>query len=77
MTLQQLRSLPIRTDPDILGGTPVFAGSRVPVRTVFDYLADGCSLDEFLENFPTVQRTDAIAVLEAGGDSLLEQTQRR
>ena len=77
MTLQQLQSLPIRTDPEILGGTPVFTGSRVPVRTVFDYLADGCSLDEFLENFPTVQRADAIAVLEAGGDSLLEQTQRR
>jgi uncharacterized protein (DUF433 family) len=73
----QLQSLPIQSDPDILGGTPVFAGTRVPIRTVFDYLADGCSLDEFLENFPTVGRADAIALVEAGGDSLLELAQRR
>jgi uncharacterized protein (DUF433 family) len=77
VTATQLQSLPIRSDPDILGGTPVFKGTRVPVRTVFDYLADGCSLDEFLENFPTVVRADAVAVLEAGGDSLLELAQRR
>jgi uncharacterized protein (DUF433 family) len=77
VTTTQLQSLPIQSDPDILGGTPVFTGTRVPVRTVFDYLADGCSLDEFLENFPTVVRADAIAVVEAGGDSLLELAQRR
>jgi uncharacterized protein (DUF433 family) len=51
----------------------VFKGTRVPVRTVFDYLADGCSLDEFLDNFPSVSRENAILVLEAGGTSLLEQ----
>jgi uncharacterized protein (DUF433 family) len=77
MTVAQLQSLPIHSDPDILGGTPVFKGTRVPVRTVFDYLADGCSLDEFLEEFPTVSKADAIAVLEAGGTSLLDQTQHR
>jgi len=75
--MAQLQALPIRIDPDILGGTPVFAGTRVPVRTVFDYLADGCSLEEFLENFPTVNRADAIAVLEAGGTSLLDQALQR
>jgi len=73
MTVAQRQALPIRIDPDILGGTPVFAGTRVPVRTVFDYLADGCSLEEFLENFPSVQMEDAVAVLEAGGESLIEQ----
>jgi uncharacterized protein (DUF433 family) len=77
MTTAQIRSLPITIDPETLGGTPVFSGTRVPVRTVFDYLADGSTLDEFLENFPTVSRADAIAILEAGGASLLDQAQRR
>ena len=48
----------------------MFKGTRVPARTVFDYLADGCSLDEFLDNFPTVTRSDAVKVLEAGGSCL-------
>ena len=77
MTMAQIQSLPITIDPDILGGTPVFYGTRVPVRTVFDYLADGCTLDEFLENFPSVKRADAVAVLEAGGTSLLDQALQR
>jgi uncharacterized protein (DUF433 family) len=77
VTASQLQSLPIRRDPDILGGTPVFAGTRVPVRTVFDYLADGCSLDEFLENFPTVERAAAVSVVEAGGNSLLDLAQQK
>lgn len=64
MTTAQLQSLPITIDPEILGGTPVFSGTRVSVQTIFDYLADGCSLDEFLENFPSVARKDAVAVLE-------------
>ena len=55
----------------------MFKGTRVPVRTVFDYLADSCTLDEFLDNFPSVSRTDAIAVLDAGGTSLLDQALRR
>jgi uncharacterized protein (DUF433 family) len=77
VTAVQFQSLPIRSDPDILGGTPVFSGTRVPVRTVFDYLADGCSMDEFLENFPSVRREDAVAILAAGGESLLDLAQPR
>jgi uncharacterized protein (DUF433 family) len=53
----------IRSDPEILGGTPVFAGTRVPYRTFLDYLEGGDSLDEFLEDFPTVSRQQAIAAL--------------
>ncbi len=57
-------SLPITIDPDIVSGTPVFRGTRVQVQTLFDYIADGSTLDELLDNFPTVQRADAIQVLE-------------
>ena len=51
-------------DPDLMHGTPVFRGTRVPVQTLFDYLENGESLDEFLEGFPTVGRELAIQVLE-------------
>lgn len=51
-------------DPEIMHGTPVFRGTRVPVQTLFDYLEGGDSLDEFLEGFPTVNRELAIQVLE-------------
>jgi len=57
-------SLPITVDPNIVSGTPVFRGTRVPVQTLFDYIADGNTLDEFLDNFPTVTRSDALRVLE-------------
>ena len=50
----------ITVDPEILGGTPVFAGTRVPIKTLFDYLEDNYSLDEFVECFPTVTRVAAI-----------------
>ena len=50
-------------DPDILGGTPVFVGTRVPVRTLLDYLEAGDSLADFLEDFPSVTRELAVAVL--------------
>lgn len=53
----------ITVNPDILGGTPVFKGTRVPVRTLFEYLADSLSLDYFLETFPSVPRELAVAVL--------------
>ena len=53
----------ITVNPDILGGTPVFKGTRVPVKTLFEYLADTLSLDYFLESFPSVPRELAIAVL--------------
>lgn len=54
----------IERTSDILGGTPVFAGTRVPVRTLIDYLEAGQSVDEFLEDFPTVGRDRAMGVLE-------------
>jgi uncharacterized protein (DUF433 family) len=51
---------------DILGGTPVFAGTRVPIQTLIDYLEAGDSIDEFLRGFPTVSREQVIAFLEEG-----------
>jgi Uncharacterized conserved protein len=51
-------------NPEILGGTPVFVGTRVPVRSLFDYLEGGDSLEEFLHQFPSVKREQAIAVLD-------------
>ena len=51
-------------DPEILGGTAVFAGTRVPLHSFFDYLMAGASLDEFLDDFPTVEREQALALLE-------------
>lgn len=61
----------VHSDPEILGGTPVFAGTRVPVRTLFDYLEGGETLDEFLRQFPSVKREQAIAALDMARDSLL------
>jgi uncharacterized protein (DUF433 family) len=65
------RSTLIVTDPEILGGTPVFAGTRVPVQTLIDYLAAGEPLADFLEDFPSVTRTQAVAVLEEAKEALL------
>jgi uncharacterized protein (DUF433 family) len=56
--------LPIESDPEIMSGVPVFAATRVPVETLFDYLMKGSSLDEFLECFPTVRREDALLILD-------------
>jgi uncharacterized protein (DUF433 family) len=61
--IYRLMSSVINIDPQILGGTPVFAGTRVPIESLFDHLEDGVSLDEFLSDFPTVQREQAVAVL--------------
>ena len=61
----------ITIDPDILGGTPVFKGTRVPVRTLFDYLENNYPLDEFLECFPSVTREMARNVLERSETALL------
>ncbi len=63
----------IITSPDRLGGTPVFGGTRVPVQTLIDYLTAGDSLDDFLEDFPSVSRDHAIAVLELAKSALLAQ----
>ena len=61
----------VHSDPDILGGTPVFVGTRVPVRTLFDYMAAGDSLDEFLDHFPTVARGQAVAALAQANELLV------
>ena len=57
--------------PEILGGTPVFTGTRVPVRSLFDYIEGGETLDEFLRQFPSVKREQAIAALELACESLV------
>jgi uncharacterized protein (DUF433 family) len=62
----------ITRDEDILGGIPVFTGTRVPVQTLLDYLEGGHPLDEFLDHFPTVQRPQAQAVLALFKQALLE-----
>ncbi len=54
-------------DPDIMGGEPVFVGTRVPVKTLLIYLESGETLDEFLDTFPTVTKEQAIAFLEEAG----------
>jgi uncharacterized protein (DUF433 family) len=61
----------VRSDPEVLGGTPVFAGTRVPVQSLFDYLEGGERLDEFLRQFPSVRREQAVAALELARDSIL------
>lgn len=65
-------SMPIvHCDPEIMGGEPVFVGTRVPIRNLFDYLEAGDSLDDFLEQFPTVPREQAIAALEIAREALV------
>jgi uncharacterized protein (DUF433 family) len=61
------------SDPDILGGTPVFRGTRVPVDSLIDYLEGGDSLDVFLDNFPSVSREMAIAALEEAKGFLMNR----
>ena len=57
----------IYSDPEILGGSPVFCGTRVPVRNLIDYLEAGDSLEDFLRSFPSVSREQAVAALELAG----------
>ncbi len=59
-------------DPEVMGGTPVFRGTRVPVQTLLDYLEAGDSIDEFLEGFPSVTREQVICFLEEAKDKLVE-----
>ncbi len=61
----------VHSDPDILGGTPVFVGTRVPVKAMMDYLEAGDRLDEFLDHFPSVSREQAIAALELAKEMLV------
>jgi uncharacterized protein (DUF433 family) len=58
-------------DPEILGGIPVFVGTRVPIQSLFDYLEGGDTLDEFLRQFPSVKRDQAIAALDLARATLL------
>jgi uncharacterized protein (DUF433 family) len=61
----------ISRDPDVMGGTPVFFGTRVPVQTLLDYLEAGDSIDDFLGGFPTVTREQVIAFLEEAKDRIV------
>ncbi len=60
----------VQVDPEILGGTPVFRGTRVPVKNLLDYLTAGDTLDQFLDDFPTVKRHQAVATLELAKELL-------
>lgn len=61
----------IHSDPEILGGTPVFVGTRVPAQTLFDYLEGGDSLSAFLDDFPSVTKDQAVAAIELARDKVL------
>jgi uncharacterized protein (DUF433 family) len=61
----------VHSDPEILGGTPVFVGTRVPVQNLIDYLEAGDTIDKFLESFPSVSREQAIAALELAREALI------
>jgi uncharacterized protein (DUF433 family) len=61
----------VKIDPEIMSGTPCFAGTQVPARTLIDYIEGGESLEDFLEDFPTVSRKQAIAFLEEASDRML------
>ena len=62
----------IHSDPEIMGGTPVFVGTRVPLQNLIDYLEGGESVEDFLDAFPTVKREQVVAVIEAGKLKMLE-----
>lgn len=66
----------IHSHPEIMGGTPVFVGTRVPVETLLDYLKGGQPLSEFLEDFPTVTREQAFAALEQAKEALLARVRQ-
>lgn len=61
----------VHSDPEIMGGTPVFVGTRVPVRILLDYLEGGDPLEEFLENYPSVSREQVVAFIEEAGKAAL------
>ena len=61
----------IHSDPDILGGTPVFVGTRVPLRNLMDYVEAGDTLEEFLDDFPSVTRKQAVEALQIAGELLV------
>lgn len=61
----------ISVSPEIMGGTPVFVGTRVPIQTLLDYLKAGESIDDFLDGFPTVTKEQVIALIEEAGKQLV------
>jgi uncharacterized protein (DUF433 family) len=61
----------VSIDNDVMGGTPVFVGTRVPVQSLFDYLEGGETVDEFLRQFPSVDRKQAVAALQMAQDSII------
>jgi uncharacterized protein (DUF433 family) len=63
----------VHSDPDILGGTPVFHGTRVPLRTLIDYVENDHSIEEFLDAYPTVSREQAVAALDAAYKALTDR----
>ena len=67
-----MRQPVIARNPDVMGGTPVFLGTRVPVQTLLDYLEAGESIDDFLDGFPSVTRAQVVAFLEQAKDRLVE-----
>lgn len=67
---EAVEGLPITVNPAIMSGTPVFEGTRVPIEALLENLAAGVSLDEFLENFPTVTRDQALAILNFSNQTL-------
>lgn len=71
MKLEDLHDV-VHSDPNIMGGTPVFVGTRVPFQNLIDYLEGGESIEDFLDGFPSVKREQVLAVLEAGKFAVLE-----
>ena len=69
------KSSVVKIDPEIMSGAPCFAGTRVPVRSLIDYIEGGDTLDEFLEQFPTVSRKQAVAYLEESAANLEKSLQ--
>ena len=71
MNTDKLKNI-IHCDPNIMGGTPVFVGTRVPLQNLIDYLEGGESIEDFLDGFPSVKREQVVAVIEAGKLTMLE-----
>ena len=69
---KQMKEHLVSSSPDIMGGTPVFDGTRVPVQTLLDYLKAGESIDDFLEGFPTVKKAQVIAFLEEAEQQIVK-----
>jgi uncharacterized protein (DUF433 family) len=75
--MQMVANRLVTVDPEIQGGTPVFTGTRVPVKSLFDYLARGRSLEYFLEQFPSVNKEQASELLQCAGDEFAARFQQQ